>query len=127
MDSLYYGFFNSNWHIAQNEYLKLRHCKIGHNQAERGIKAIMYTIYTYVFQLWLLPNSHCHHVVSPGNISFAQQTLLQELQELYDAPKDVLATDRPFFHRIRKQQTKITQTFSLHQLVKDTKLMLKKV
>ena len=124
-NSLYYGYFVLNWHIVQREYLKTCNITIYHNQAGQGIKAITYTIYTYVFKLWLLRNSHCHRGVIPGNISFARQTLLQELQALYKEPKDILTTDRLFFNRTRKQQTATTRTHSLRQLVRDTKMILK--
>ena len=96
-NSLYYGYFFSDWYVVQRNYLRTLTLKMKHNQAEIGIKAIMYTIYVYVYNLWILRNSHCHCGVTPGSTSFARQTLLQELQALYEAPKDILTTNRDFF------------------------------
>ena len=77
------------------------------NQAPYAIKQIIQLCWDYVYEMWLLQNSHQHDTKDePRN--FKKLQLLQEIKDLYAIKEHMLCADRDIF--ATKIETRETHT-----------------
>ena len=73
IDSVFFGFFITEWTQMQHAYLKLMKLPSDKNEAAQCMSQIAISVYSYIHSLWLLRNSHAH------NTDLLQTTLYHRL------------------------------------------------
>jgi hypothetical protein len=115
-DSLFFGFFTTDWIPLQDQYLRFRNLPRDRHQAASGIQALLTVILFQVHLTWLLRNEHLHGTDPLQQGSYKRLHLLAQLRELYDSAPLMLAGDRDIlvlfsFERRQAQSTATLRAF----------------
>jgi hypothetical protein len=96
-DSLFFGYFTTDWVSIQNRYLIALYLPHSRNQAARGIKATILQPLEQCHACWLLRNTHLHGTDPSQNTSYKHIHLLAQVTELYESAPFMLASDWDIF------------------------------
>ena len=114
-DSIFFGFFSSNWYSIQHRYLQSCSLPSDANQANNAINSFLQATLIQVHEVWLLRNAHLHGTDPLRKHSYVHLHLLAKIQELYACAPLVLAADRDIFsypfERRQDQSTAALQAY----------------
>jgi hypothetical protein len=96
-DSLFFGYFTTDWVSIQNRYLTALDLPHSRNQAARGIKAIILQLLERCHTCWLLRNTHLHGTDPLQNTSYKHIHLLAQVTEQYESAPFMISLDRDIF------------------------------
>jgi hypothetical protein len=118
LDSLFFGFFFTNWVHLQDRYLKTLGLPRSKNEANCAIRSLIILCHDQCHGTWLLRNQHLHGS-DPANITcYKHLHLLAQIKELYDAAPHTMAHNRDLFsfpfETRHFQSTAILKAFYTH-------------
>ena len=101
--SIFYGLLTQDWVHQQNKYLYYIGKDTKKNQAQYAIKKIIKLCWDYVYEVWLLRNTH-QHDTKEMPMNFKKIQLLQEIKDLYAMKTQMLSADRDIFSKDIKER-----------------------
>ena len=122
--SLFFGLLTIDWVPQQDVYLKTIGKDISRNQSIYTIKTIIKMCWDYVYEMWLLRNTH-QHDAKEGPVNFKRLQLLQEIKDLYEKQGNMLSADRDIFSAPQSSREHHTIT-QLQEYVRFAKPITKK-
>ena len=124
-DSVFFGFFTTDWINMQKDYLQLMKLPSTRNEANTCMTQITIYIYNYIHSLWLLRNSHVHDTDLNQVNSYRRIQLLHEIEQMYEQQPLMLHSDRDLFALPMSHRQTYHSVKQLRYFIQETKPIIK--